>query len=886
MDFRSHIRLLTDPLLLKENPFVIRGNSRDLNKGQPYKSFAWVTLILGLCFIGGYALNVYLHRRHLGVSAFLGGSPGIMICMFLCIPHVWFISASANKHTFQLFIKEGRQQTLESLITLPTPAIQFLIQPGIYGWLAAMRVALVGLPFYVATMFFGGVTFWDILWMYLVFATVAFSIPAVTEPMRSGRDFSKPVIPTIGGAQQMQAVNNRQMGQQNQSPISWVQIILFQVLAQSFGRKAQLVMKVATQYLPKSIVYILPIGLLAWPFVIGRALRTPFVWFNMSMLPIVGIAISVVAGRYLTLLARAELLRIGKYRDLIYEPTYFTRRKLLVLLNGFRIVFWSGFLWQWLIMDGALSTLLASARQNTEFGFKGLTFGAMFIASFMVSYRATLVADWYSPNQREKGMLVERILVPERLFLWVFKPMGLGIGFLLLTSAISRTMIDPGGWLQFMGRLSVMIICNAVLSFTIARRAKWLSYLGLPIFLGVFMLPAKLAGLAIFSPFLGFAQFGNLAYFEDMFRMVGVPPAFSALVTHTTPWYFWPATMLATAALVRLSFVAKERPKYVRDSMEETVQVDPTAVGLEVYKDPHVRTDEAKAEEKERTESPLGKKMATFVLKFTDNALSIKEVRAKLRGLLPGNSLRTMLIVCAMISLMPFFFPAVSYGTGLSISGWLLPQAIEGQGAVAFGMICYWYGLIIYLSLSSSFIAQATAFMVDKQKSTLGFVLLTPMSNFQIAYGKAFGVYMVTGLMTGIGLAWTLMLSVLTIPIAGIGPLLVWCMFAALITVMTLGASSLGIALATLTARTKKANPMLSIFIAVAFVSIAVISIIIAGLNGLGSTMANIVTQPFSLATSLVVLSLTAILIGHPLLIWGMYRLRKGDIAFEQNASS
>ncbi len=388
MDFRSHIRLLTDPLLLKDNPFVIRGKSRDLNKGQPYKSFAWVLFALSLFFSGGCALAAFLHSRHMGVFSYLGGSAGTMICLFTCVPHIWFITASANKHTFQLFIKEGRQQTLESLITLPTPAIQFLIQPGIYGWLAGMRMAAVGLPFYVATLFFGGVTLWDIFWMYVVFAVAAFTIPAVTEPMRSGRDFSKPVVAVLGNAQQIQAANNRQNNPQQASPFSWVQIIGFQILAQSFGRNAVRMTSLGSKYLPKSILYLVPIGILAWPFVIGRALRTPFEWFNMPMLPVFGLAILIVCGKYLTLLARAELLRIGRYRDLVNEPTYLTRRRLLAILNGIKAIFWFGFFWKWLVMDGGLSIFLAGAPQNTEFGFKGLAFGALMVASFIVSYRA------------------------------------------------------------------------------------------------------------------------------------------------------------------------------------------------------------------------------------------------------------------------------------------------------------------------------------------------------------------------------------------------------------------------------------------------------------------------------------------------------------------
>src|SRR5207249_1807934 len=60
-----------------------------------------------------------------------------------------------------------------------------------------------------------------------------------------------------------------------------------------------------------------------------------------------------------------------------------------------------------------------------------------------------------------------------------------------------------------------------------------------------------------------------------------------------------------------------------------------------------------------------------------------------------------------------------------------------------------------------------TAFGKERDRSTLGFVLITPMNTGSILWGKLFGLMLTAGMAMGFALAVNLLFALIVIPLAG-----------------------------------------------------------------------------------------------------------------------
>src|SRR5688572_23505976 len=142
------LSLILDWRNWRDNPLALREGRREARRRQPHLSFLWTLLVLStitvLTLWGLFALK----RRGFGIPWLLGGDPGTALCIALCGIHAWFILGAAQKHSARFLQQEANANTLSSLLMLPIPPFQMLLKAGVYPWVAAMRIALIGLPFY------------------------------------------------------------------------------------------------------------------------------------------------------------------------------------------------------------------------------------------------------------------------------------------------------------------------------------------------------------------------------------------------------------------------------------------------------------------------------------------------------------------------------------------------------------------------------------------------------------------------------------------------------------------------------------------------------------------------------------------------------------------
>ena len=131
----DHREVLTDPQTWNDNPFVLREARRDRKRWQPLISFSWMCGALlwtgGLAFYLLTLAQQYLHH----IPWFLGGDLGTALCIMVSGIQIFFIAGAAQKHTTRLLTSEANQDTLSSLLTLPSTNFQLIIQLTAYPWL-------------------------------------------------------------------------------------------------------------------------------------------------------------------------------------------------------------------------------------------------------------------------------------------------------------------------------------------------------------------------------------------------------------------------------------------------------------------------------------------------------------------------------------------------------------------------------------------------------------------------------------------------------------------------------------------------------------------------------------------------------------------------------
>jgi hypothetical protein len=795
----DHTATLTDPQTWNDNPFVARDMRRDIKKRQPFISFCWMCGILFVLAPLTASLTGAAQSTILDSWLVLGGNLGTGICLLVSGIHIWFIIGAAKKHTTTLFTQESNQNTLSSLLMLPASPFQILVQSMAYPWIAAMRMAVALLPIYVLCVGLDGPTWSEVAMLYLVFAIAALSVPFWKRPALSENVsiLSVPRSNRLGAGSAQTTVNQGDAAKSvNTSGVLIVRLLLapfaltWWIFAKTGVLSALLIW--LTQDVPKSIVDLVPWAVISWPFMCARLLIAPLDWFGTTLIPLPFVIFLVLLSRYVQLVTASEFLSVGAYRDLPLQSTYRPRLRLAAALRSLQALAITGYLWKPLVVNGGFA-FAGPQVAGSDPGLAGFAFALLCFATFWAMIRSAALGQF----QRRPLILGERDVLCRNSLLdgvrYLAEPFGFAITFYLVCCFLARTYPFPPLAGAVAGNLGEMFlhVCligfsGAVLSFGVTRLLGPFAIVlrvVIPVLIGIGVMynhPAiggyfllaypqvarallfllHLRALEIFSPFVGMLR-----------ASASQGSTLQQLMPEAPPWYAWVFTSLGLGCTMWIiGHLLSRRREEVRQDVV-TLVFNPTTLGKEVFSDP-IQQKQAGIS---RTDTPFVLGLIQRLQQFWDNAVLTRELRSRLRGQCERPVLLAVL-GCAMMVSLVFFLPSIALwptimGGGLA---WVLmgpmPNALA---ATAAGILGCWY-LVLFVSAFLSAFTTTGAFYTETQKSTLGFLLATPMSTRSIVMGKAFGIL---GPSFGILLAicgWTFALTVLFLPLVGLLALVGW----------------------------------------------------------------------------------------------------------------
>lgn len=871
----EHKTALTDPQTWRDNPFVHRDACRDANRKQPLKSLAWMSgtllVFLALALWGLGALHA---RRH-HIPWYLGGDMGTALCIAFCGIHVWYVTGTAQKLTTRMLAQEAFRNTLAHLLMLPLSPFQMVLQAAVYPWLAAMRMAVLMLPVYAFFVGLDGVAWADVLMLYVVFALLAVSLPTWRRPaLGDSVLFISPTQTATNTA--MTAASGQTATTGAASPTGvWVMFAcLMPVFALFFSLTSRrggvgAVHHVLSAYIPDSLLVLLPTSMLSWPLLMARALITPFDWFGLPVPPLPFVLTLFALNRYTQAVRTGEYLSVGTYRDLALLPTYLPRRRLEGALRIAQAFVVTGYLWKWAIWNGGLAWAVGQSGGGVP-GQMGFVYGLLFLTTYRGLGRAALLARWQRIRQ-ERRAVVSRQVTPRAAARFLAEPFASAGLFYLACCAVSRTAPFPAAVCALAGKMLAVGLAGVVLNYGANRALGMLAALiglmlpSLWIYGTLFAHAPEARPLAFFSPTLGLLNLSGIT-------LPGLPPLFQPPL----PWWMWAVDGGLTGLLLALCALLAALPKRP-PAAEPDLTLDPTLVGEEAFYDrAFARTTEAA-----QVESPVVLRLIAGIQRCCDNAVIIKELRARLRGKLHPQGLRTTFVTFLIASVaVGVIYPplAALFESGLAP---LLFGPLPAAAQPAANMLSCWHLLLLFVSFASGFAVLPLAFAVEREKSTLGFLLMTPMSARSIVFGKLIGLLVPGSLGVGMIGLWTLALSLLLTPTLGLLGLLAWLEVTAtaLAILVMIGMGSLAVA---------SLFPRTVTTLGSGLLAWILFQACLQSFIHLPRALRHVSAGPFALFglhgyllwLGFLGLCLALTLLMALLSIWGVRRMRKGDIAF------
>lgn len=797
-----HQIALTDVQNWRDNPFVARERRRDVKRRQPTKLFAWMAgtlLILG--GLGLWGIRAMMGSR-IHIPWFIGGDVATALCILLVGLHAPFIASSAQTRATLLLAQEAHRDTLSSLLLLPMSPFHMLVQTAIYPWLFGMRTALVLLPLYVFFVALNGISWLDLLMLYLVFAMIAVAFPLWRRPMLS--ETALVVAPTqasLGAqanlAQTAMGTNQTAATPGAQATVagggnangSWVALVYMLPMFLTFfafvsARGPAGIHDVLSVYFPEPLLRLMMPSILSWPLLIARGLITPLDWFGWHVPPLPFVLIFFCANRYLQLVRTSEFLGVGTYRDLAQQPTYLPRRRVEGALRIAQLFVLTGYLWIWMVTNGGLRFLVQQSAKTSPAaaGLTGFVYLLVFATILRGLYRTAQLGNW------QRGVKAARLAVRsvslKAAARYLAEPFVFCALFLMACALIARVNpMTPFLW-TLTGQMLAIGLAGMLLNYGTSRLVgQFTSLLALALMISWVVLLSGynillVRPLAYFSATLGLVFLNHAPWNQ-------IGPLFEP----NTVWWRWPLECGCVGLILTLTAVAMRI--HVSAVLPENVVptvLDPTRVGEEAFADPPVTL---KGERPKLADTPLVLRLIETLQRFWDNAVLVKELRVRLRGKLELASVRAIAIILLVVTITGYQgLPAIP-----ELFGGVLSRALFGQDTIGGAILSCFYLVLLLRALIGGFVT-FQAFMVERDKSTLGFVLMTPMSATSIVMGKMAGMLMPGAIFLASLGVWTLILSLVNLPTLGLITLEIWggMMLSAVMLIVTFGMLSLALA--------------------------------------------------------------------------------------------
>jgi hypothetical protein len=268
------------------------------------------------------------------------------------------------------------------------------------------------------------------------------------------------------------------------------------------------------------------------------------------------------------------------------------------------------------------------------------------------------------------------------------------------------------------------------------------------------------------------------------------------------------------------------------------------------------------------------------VQRWMDNAVATREMRVSLRGHLgPDEQLAFGLLLGALLLIVLYRHDVTA--DVLRSPAQVFFGGIEGISAIFAGLIVCQMAVLSFVVMIAGATVCGAAFSRERDKSTLGFMLVTPLPTMSIVVGKFLGLLAPLLITVGVFIGWHLLLSLPLVWDVRLVELLVFVVFVVTVPLMiTLLSGSFGLFWSTVFRRESDAAGL-------AFLGVLVIVIgdfIVTGL-AYGTPWTPVIFRdfpPFIVGYGVLLLSVIILCpLALRLTVWRLNRARQGDIAFE-----
>lgn len=732
------------PVWLRDNPFLLKANRTETRRPGLSLRLAVTILVLGGLLLGGLSLE---GQHGFGLRSFLvflfGPSLPSAVFALLAFVHVLLIT-NARTAGATVLAEEARRATLPDLLMTPLRRAEMLLAMGVGPARSAFLVALAGLPVYGLLGQFGGLTFSEMVCLYLLFALLCYQPPVYGVPALSGLGQTPDAAP----GQFAPAQNRRAARRTGTLGPGFPAALSFLFLAQALGALGGgwLAHFFSALHLPIASGFSFLL-FLTWPYYAALLLSSRLPFFGAEVSPLWYVLPLIVMQWAGSALSSASALSAGSLDELRRSPLW-TRAQTLLRWTARCMAFCAlAVVWRAWVESGDTAGLAGVFASGPGWNAAGLL---------------TLLGGLSLPNVYHRALAVDPRtklqefrppeLVLRRALKRSVRPLGVALLMFLLVCVCGGLSPFAPPVYETAGKIAAAGLCSVFWAVGVRRALPKINVLGA----GLLLYGLPIAALS--SPMgLGGNVFAALSPASAWVRLFAGGPG---LVSRFPWWHLGTLPSFWTCAAG--PFIVGSVLMTVFGRQTRRVQAAAAAV---------------QARAPARNEAQTAALMA-WVTARTDNPLFTYEMRVRTRsgrwfdwlaaapvsfaGLI-ALALSYPVFIGGFSDMSPFsFFPqSLNLGSGTGVrTGVLLALA-----SILLSAQCLALGLRGQ-AIGERLIAK------DREQGTWGFLLISPLPMRRIFWGKVFGQT------AAVGAAWAgaslacFVLYAVSSPLTGLGPAL------------------------------------------------------------------------------------------------------------------
>lgn len=351
-----------------ENPIFLRHLRREAREKKPSEAAMKVGLLLCASLIG--PLLIWRRNEAPEVPAAFGGSIAALCAGLVILFHLIVVIHTSQTPSARVFFLEAAQQSLEQLLLAPMTRVELLLRMAAHPFTHSFLMALVGLPLYLLLVSMGGLTWFQVLVLYWFFALLCFCVPG-TSDLRLARsrnpdeEVSSSVLAEMSSSRGARAGGWLGITALFVFIVPWLTTILGVFYLPGVASVVSLPDELAPAFQSRSP------GGLNWPYWLVVALSAPFHSYGKPVPLIVFVTVCLLLNRFRQFVARAADLQTPRAHAVWLEPR--ERRLTFIDRLGSTIcmVMLVGYVWAPLVKTGNLGVMV-SGQAATDYARAGL----------------------------------------------------------------------------------------------------------------------------------------------------------------------------------------------------------------------------------------------------------------------------------------------------------------------------------------------------------------------------------------------------------------------------------------------------------------------------------------------------------------------------------